>query len=406
MNFSQTASIMKKNLTLLFLLTFLAFALNVQAQGGQSDVRFVQGDVTCPEGPIDFIIEVKATSPDKEFFMSEQNYRFSFNRAALENPRITEELTISSFIGGDDLPLPRTNLGFTLFSPHNLTGSLDTVVSYNVELAGGDGYYLRSGEDDWVQVGRIEFDVLSADACFDLEWHPQSLFPPTFVGEVYTDENGLDARSNTDESFYGQYANCMPSLCLGVELVNFRGEERDCRNQLTWETATESNSAYFILERSFNADEFIEIGRVSAAGVSYENRSYDFTDQWAGAEMYYRLKLVDADGSYNYSNLVKIESECHAGDTGTFIDVFPNPIVGNSEAFIKLFVDTDEDVYIDVIDVRGALVSETQVGVSNGPNLLPFPTNDLASGTYFIRVRGNGWFSAASKFIKLGISQE
>jgi len=70
----------------------------------------------------------------------EQNYRFSFNRAALANPRIVEELTISGFIGGADLPQMRT-LGFTLFSPHNLTGSLDTVMSYNVELAGGDGYY-------------------------------------------------------------------------------------------------------------------------------------------------------------------------------------------------------------------------------------------------------------------------
>jgi len=308
-------------------------------------------------------------------------------------------LTISNFIGGADLPQPR-NLGFTLFSPHNLTGSLDTVVSYNVELAGGDGYFLRSGEEDWVQVGRIEFDVLDPEACFDLEWHPQAVFPPTFVGEVYT-LNGADARSNTAENLYGNQSNCVPSLCLGVELISFLGEERDCKNHLTWETATESNSDYFVIERSFNADEFNEVGRVDAAGTSYENQLYSFTDQWAGAEMYYRLKQVDLDGSQGYSSLVKVVSECHAGDVGTFIDVFPNPISANSEAFIKLFVDTHETVYIDVMDVTGAVISETQVSISNGPNLLRFPTNDLAAGTYFIRVRGGGWFSSASKFIKL-----
>jgi len=386
---------MKKNRTLLFLMAFLAISLNIQAQDGQSDVRFVQGNVTCEAGPIDFIIEVKAASADTEFFMSEQNYRFSFNRAALANPRITEELTISNFIS--PVPVPR-NLDFTLFSPHNLTGSLDTVVSYNVELAGGDGYYLTA--DEWVQVGRIEFDVLSSESCFDLEWHPQAVFPPTFVGEVYT-ENGADARSNTDENLYGNESNCLPSLCLGVELINFTGEERDCKNHLTWATATESNSDYFVIERSFNAANFSEIGRVDAAGTSYENLSYSFTDQWAGAEMYYRLKQVDIDGNFAYFDLIKVISECHADDTGTFIDIFPNPIVGNAEAFIKLFVDTHETVYIDVIDVTGALISETPASISNGPNLLRFSTEHLAEGTYFIRVRGGGWFSPASKFIKL-----
>jgi len=71
--------------------------------------------------------------------MSEQNYRFSFTRDELSNPRISKELTISGFVPGG----PGTNgtNGFTLYSPHNLVGSLDTVVSYNVELAGGDGYF-------------------------------------------------------------------------------------------------------------------------------------------------------------------------------------------------------------------------------------------------------------------------
>jgi len=388
---------MKKNQTLFILLALIAFSFNGYAQDGQSDVRFVQGGVACDTGPIDFIIEVKAASADTEFFMSEQNYRFSFNRDALANPVILEELTISNFIS--PVPVSR-DLGFTLFSPHNLTGSLDTVVSYNVELAGGDGYYLTSDENDWVQVGRIGFDVLDEDACFDLVWHPQAVFPPTFVGEVYT-EDGADARSNTAENFFGNESNCIASLCLNVELTSFVGEERDCKNYLTWETATETNSDYFVIERSFNANQFSEIGRVNAAGTSYENQSYSFTDQWAGAEMYYRLKQVDIDGTYNYTGLIKIVSECHADDTGTFIDVFPNPITNESEAFVKLSVDTHETVYIDVMDVTGALISETPINIFSGPNLLRFPTDKLAAGTYFIRVRGGGWFSNASKFIKL-----
>ena len=391
-NFQYPFLAMRKKILLLALVSTV-FALNLYAQNGQNDVRFVDHSLFGDGTVASFVIEVKAASADTEFFMSEQNYRFSFNRAALANPRIVEEMTISNFIS----PLPVTrSLGFTLFSPHNLTGSLDTVMSYNVELAGGDGYYLTA--DEWVQVGRIEFDILSDEACYDLEWHPQAVFPPTFVGEVYT-ENGLDERLNTAENTYGNASDCVTSF--PVELLNFAGEERDCKNYLTWETATEINSDYFVVERSLDAVQFMEVGRVDAAGNSLQNITYNFMDSWAGATLYYRLKQVDIDGNHEYFDIIKIDSDCHTGDTGTFIDVFPNPVMGNAEAFIKLFVDTHETVYIDVMDVTGALISETPAGILNGPNLISFPTDNLADGTYFIRVRGRDWFSPTNKFIKL-----
>jgi len=384
---------MKKNPTL-FLLAFIAFALSVNAQNGQSDVRLVQGGFNCPGGPINFIIEVKAASADKEFFMSEQNYRFSFNRNALANPRIIEELTISGFIAGSELPQTR-NVGFTLFSPHNLTGSLDTVVSYNVELAGGDGYYLTA--DEWVQVGRIEFDGVEPGACYDLKWHPQAVFPPTFVGEVYT-LNGADARLNTTENFYGNYSGCLfCSDVIPVELVSFTGEERDCKNYLTWETATEANSDYFVVERSLDALQFNEIGRVDAAENSTQNTTYNFEDAQTGATMYYRLKQVDMDGNYEYFDIIRINSDCYTDDAGTFIEVFPNPLAGEHDVFIRLFANTQESVYIEVMNLTGALISKTKANISEGPNVLSFPTNNLAAGTYFIRVRGGSWFSNPSK---------
>ncbi len=385
---------MRKNV-LLSALVFIAFALNLQAQNGQNDVRFVDhsrfGDGTVAN----FVIEVRAASTDTEFFMSEQNYRFSFNRDALANPRIIEEMSVSGFIGGDDLPLARV-LGFTLFSPHNLTGSLDTVMSYNVELAGGDGYYVTA--EKWVQVGRIEFDIISDEACYDLEWHPQAVFPPTFVGEIFT-ENGVDMRLNTAENAYENASDCVTNF--PVELLNFSGEERECKNYLKWETATEINSDYFVVERSLDAIQFIEVGRVSAAGNSLENTNYNFVDSWAGTTVYYRLKQVDADGDHEYFDIIQINSDCTADDVGTVIEVFPNPVMGEREASVNLFANSDETVFIDVISLTGKLMAETQANITYGPNLLSFPTDNLAAGTYFIRVRGSNWFSTSSKFIKL-----
>ncbi len=380
---------------LLFALAFITFSLNTNAQDGQNDVRFIDhsrfGDGTVAQ----FVIEVKAASPDTEFFMSEQNYRFSFNRAALANPRITQELTISNFIAGADLPKPR-NLGFTLFSPHNLTGSMDTVVSYNVELAGGDGYYLTATE--WVQVGQIEFDIVSDDVCYGLEWHPEEVFPATFIGEVFT-QNGADVRLNTAENDYFNVSDCVTNF--PVELLSFTGEERDCRNHIAWETATETNSAYFVVERSLDAIQFSEVGRVDAAGNSFENTSYSFVDSWGGSIMYYRLKQVDIDGNHEFFDIIRIDSDCDASDVGTSIDVFPNPITNESEVFVKLFGNANETIFVNVISVTGKLAVERQMDVVAGPNLLSFPTDNLAAGTYFVRIRGNDWLSTPSKFVKL-----
>jgi len=380
---------MRKNLTL-FLLIFTASTFSAQAQIGQSDVRFVDNTPFNDDGYVSIIIEVKAASSDTEFFMSEQNYRFSFNRNAIANPRIAQELAISNFIS----PVPVTrNLGFALFSPHNLTGSLDTTVSYNVELAGGDGYYLTA--DEWVQVGIIEFDILEADACYNLVWYPQAVFPPTFVGEVFT-ENGVDARENTDENSYGNVSDCLSSF--PVELIYFTGEERHCKNHLAWETATEINSDYFVIERSPNAVQFSEIGRIEAAGNSLQNTAYNFVDSWVGTKMYYRLKQVDINGSYEYFDIIKVDSGCNVG---AYIDVFPNPVSTGNQAFTTLFTDTDKTVYIEIMDVGGALVSTTSAEIFTGSNVIGFPTDNLSAGAYFIRVRGDNWFSTVNKFIKL-----
>lgn len=389
---------MKKIKLLTFFLTsFLLGASMIYAQNGQNDVRLIQGDVICPGGPIDYIIEVRASAPGREFFMSEQNYRFSFNREALANPTIVEELDVSGFVPGGPGPL-----GFTLYSPHNLIGSLDTVVSYNVELAGGDGLFMVPGEDAWVQVGRIGFDVLSEDACFDLVWVTQAIFPPTFVGEVYTDPvTGLPTRGPTAENFYGDYSNCMPALCFPVELVYFNGEERDCEIHLAWQTATETNSDYFIIERSFDAITFNEIGRVGAAGESQEFVNYNFTDIGINAETYYRLKQVDFDGSTDYSDVIKIHATCFEdGTEGDILDVYPNPVGGEGSMFLKVYSPYNETATISIMDITGKIVRSELQDITDGPNLLNFSVSGLAAGAYFIRIDGKDWYSSAQKIIK------
>jgi hypothetical protein len=77
---------------------------------------------------------------------------------------------------------------------------------------------------------------------------------------------------------------------------------------LNWKTATEANSSHFEIERSINGYQFEKIGTVRAAGNSNTITSYDFTDRLPVKGMnYYRLKQVDLDGSFLYSETRKVE---------------------------------------------------------------------------------------------------
>jgi len=378
-----------KQLFFLFILSLLTFHTN--AQNGQNEVQFVITEPAVCTVPYSILVDVEvraAAAPG--FFMSEQNYRFSFNDNALANPTIAKEI-LTGFVPGGSGPL-----GYTLYSPHNLVGSLDSVVSYNLELQGGDGVFVSP--DEWIKVGQLGFDVLDSDACFDLLWHPQAVFPPTFVGEIYI-ENGATLRTNTRESVYGNLSNCMTDVCiLPVEMTSFYGEERDCKVHLTWETATETNSHYFVVERSIDGIEFAEIERVSAAGESQTPLTYNFSDIGVSLQTYYRLKQFDFDGTYDYSDVIKVKATC-IEDAGDIVEVYPNPVRSNMN--IKLYSNTNENANIVVMNIEGKVVFNKAITLTEGPNVLDVSVGDLASGAYFVSIQGGHLHSNAHKFIKI-----
>lgn len=158
---------------------------------GVYDVRFLVKEANYISMELFVDIEVRADETCTHFNISDQNYRFSFRRNQLANPEIDQELKLSGATYTPD------NVLNSFYAPHTLTGSLDTVVSYNVELSGGRGYPLNSVE--YVKVGRLKFDILDPYACLELIWHtkaPQD-FPPTFIGEKYPDGTLASAAEGT-----------------------------------------------------------------------------------------------------------------------------------------------------------------------------------------------------------------
>jgi hypothetical protein len=93
-----------------------------------------------------------------------------------------------------------------------------------------------------------------------------------------------------------------------VELLSFTGSKVADHITLMWVTALEENSSYFSIEKSDDGINFSEIGTVNAQGNSSNPVTYEFEDRQFNSGSYYRLRMVDKDGSYKYSSVQFLET--------------------------------------------------------------------------------------------------
>ncbi len=173
---------------------------------------------------------------------------------------------------------------------------------------------------------------------------------------------------------------------LPVELVTFTGKRDKDDVILNWETASEHNSDYYEIQRSLDRNEFITLGKEESLN-SASGFSYSFLDSSPqNGDNYYRLKMVDKDGSYEYSNVINI-----VFGSSNFISMFPNPHYGKGDIFIKYHSQLSSPLDISIYTKDGMEIFSRQFDLSNGENnlSLAFPQN-AASGVYIIRLSQGG----------------
>lgn len=110
---------------------------------------------------------------------------------------------------------------------------------------------------------------------------------------------------------------------LPVKLMEFKATKRKNGIGCSWKTASEWNADYFELERSINGKDFVTVAQLKATN-SNAVTSYEWLDEMKVLSplVYYRLKQVDMDGSFNYSNIVFVRSEIKSKNEVTIV---PNP---------------------------------------------------------------------------------
>ena len=169
---------------------------------------------------------------------------------------------------------------------------------------------------------------------------------------------------------------------LPVQLISFEGFGSECNTLLQWSTAMEVNFSHYELERSVDGSGFSFYRFIEGKGGPSKGAVYREEIENSGAA-YYRLKMVDLNGDYEYSNIVYVDPPC---ETNAF-KVFPS-IYKSGDITIEISVEVAENAIVEVFNEIGQLVGRQNMALHEGQNRLNMDLTMLAKGIYYIRLTG------------------
>jgi trimeric autotransporter adhesin len=179
-------------------------------------------------------------------------------------------------------------------------------------------------------------------------------------------------------------------------LLSFTGTSQGNVATLQWATENETNSKWFVIERSGNAGGFDSIGVI--LGINNGNETYySFADDYmlSGTNSY-RLREVDMDGVIRYSIVVTLSSM----QMSTKMEVYPNPAVASINFSVPSAV--PQSVLVQVYTMTGVMLIATQQELVAGNNLQTLTVGNLKAGTYILKVASqDGSTQFAQPFVKI-----
>ena len=221
-------------------------------------------------------------------------------------------------------------------------------------------------------------------------WTFQNLHLPT-LSKVVVLPNDIAYAFGT----YGSILRYDPHGFVPVELISFTSSVSGNTVLLKWSTATELNNQGFDIERASFATTpgqgWEKIGFISGSGTTTETRSYSFKDADLEAGIYYyRLKQIDYDGTFEYSDVIEVEVSVpfdYALEQN-----YPNPF--NPSTTIRYSVPENSLVNIKVYNLIGQEVTELiNENKTAGQYEINFESNGLASGIYLVKMQAGDFTS-------------
>jgi hypothetical protein len=175
------------------------------------------------------------------------------------------------------------------------------------------------------------------------------------------------------------------TMPLPVEFTRFTADARAAGGiGLSWQTATETNSNYFSVERSSDALNFREVGVIKASGNSQQPLDYRFTDESPLAgQSYYRIRQVDNNGSSIYSEMRSVNYQRPATLASASAD--------KGRLVVKMYSPEDMAVELEVTSITGQRIRRVSTQLQPGTSEIRVDANGIEAGIYFIKARmGSG----------------
>ncbi|HEY1645973.1 MAG TPA: T9SS type A sorting domain-containing protein, partial [Candidatus Saccharimonadales bacterium] len=171
---------------------------------------------------------------------------------------------------------------------------------------------------------------------------------------------------------------------LPITLVSFNAVKENANALCTWQTATEQNTAYFEVEVSTAASNlvFYPLGSVKAQGNSTSLLNYNFLDIQPGKTgiRYYRLKIVNDDSSYTYSNVIAVDFNSTQSRVGS---LYPNP--ASTLLYYTISENNTGSVAVNIIDITGRVIIKNTFTSAMGVNTFSTDVSTLPQGMYILQ---------------------
>ena len=225
--------------------------------------------------------------------------------------------------------------------------------------------------------------------------NPTGNVGPTIVSGSFTTPASGASNAQLQITYDGYSFNIdyiyWDNICLDwiipVELTSFTANADYGVVELSWITATETNNQGFEVQRS-SGGEFETIAFVEGHGTTTEVQAYSYIDRNVNLGSYsYRLKQVDFDGTYEYSNIIEVDVPAPA--VFALDQNYPNPFNPSTKIAFRLAVDSK--VSLKVFDVLGQEVATlVNTNMLAGGHSFDFDASSLNSGVYLYRIEAVG----------------
>lgn len=310
----------------------------------------------------------------------------------------------------EDIPIQTARFG-SVFIVVNLEGSTftegDDVYAYDAEHMIGVGFlrFEDSGcgrGEEFTIVMNVYRDVNACATDWGAETGDNIRFVVVHEGNYYQIRANFpfpdDQQVNTPSTVFFEEENGDDCIMITVDpstdiifgpalpatITAFRGVALSQKlNRLDWEVAQEENVGAYEVERSVTGTDWATIGTVAAVGNSRTHLEYSFADNTAPEQRsLYRLRTVDTDGSFEYSNVVIVEPVLGGAPA---VRVFPNPTDASGMLSVQLTGDWDQTTpaSAQLYDAAGRLTADYQ-NLVVGSNALALPAA-TAPGLYLVR---------------------